>query len=239
MIVAAAFFIAFLLLFGLLALPYSLVITGGSWLVGAGTFALIVARNRAQTPLALGTIVVMCLIGVLAWNFILMPWVNQPVIREVTRLNPDGEAGRAFVVYHPGRSDLQEQAVTGYVDGLVDAGWQVDLTTASEQTPADLTDYDLLVVGAQSYTWAPARPVQDYLRRVGDLDSLPVIAILSGLGETGPANDVMRDLIEEVNGEFMTIHNIWQLRPIDDLYGTDDPYDAMRQMAQQLEAEVR
>jgi hypothetical protein len=51
MTVAAAFLIAFLLLFGLLALPYSLLITGGSWLVGAGIFALIVARSRTQAAI--------------------------------------------------------------------------------------------------------------------------------------------------------------------------------------------
>lgn len=228
---AAAFLIAFLLLFGLLALPYSAVITGGSWLIAAGIFALIVVRRREQMPLALGTIAVVCLLGVLGWNLVLMPWANEPVVSDVTTLNLAGESGRAFVVYHPGRSDLQQQAVTGFVDGLVEAGWRVDVTTASEATPVDLSSYDLLVIGAQSYTWAPAQPVQDYLRRVGDLNGLAVIAILSGLGETGPANHSLSDLIEEANGALVNIYNLWQLRPIERVYGTDDPYVAMRTAA--------
>lgn len=239
MTVLIAFIVATLVLFGLLALPYSLWITGVSWLLSGGIIAFVALRTRPRLPLTLGAVVSLCVIGVLVWNFVLMPWVNQPVVSDVTTINADGETGRAFVVYHPGRSDLQEQAVNGFVDGLVAVGWQVDRTTASDETPTDLNDYDLLVVGAQSYTWAPARPVQDYLRRVGDLEGLPVIAILSGLGETGPANDVMRDLVEEVNGTMTTIHNIWQLRPIDDLYGTDDPHEAMQQMAQQLETGTR
>jgi hypothetical protein len=163
-----------------------------------------------------------------------MPWANQPVISEVTTFNPEGDGGRALVVYHPGRSDLQERAVNGFVEGLAAAGWRVDLTTASDQAPIP-TDYDLLVIGAQSYTWAPAQPVQDYLRRVGNLERLPVVAVLSGLGETGPANDVMRDLIAEVNGNTVALYNVWQLRPIERLYGTDDPFEAMRGVAQALQ----
>lgn len=231
MTILLACIVAILLLFGLLALPYSLLITGASWVLSGGIVVFVALRTRPRLPLMLGVVVGLCVVGVLVWNFVLMPWVNQPVVSDITSLNADGETGRAFVVYHPGRSDLQEQAVNGFVNGLVEADWQVDLTTASAETPTDLSGYNLLVVGAQSYTWAPARPVQDYLRRVGDLNSLPVIAILSGLGETGPANDVMLELVEEVNGDLVTIHNIWQLRPIDDLYGTDDPYEAMKGVA--------
>jgi hypothetical protein len=92
-----------------------------------------------------------------------------------------------------------------------------------------------LVVGAQSYTWAPARPVQAYLRRVGALGGLPVVAILSGLGETGPATAVMRNLIAEVNGTLIEVYHVWQWRPIDDLYGTDDVAAAMRGAATSLQ----
>ena len=143
-------------------------------------------------------------------------------------------ADAALIVYHPGRSDLQAQAVRGFADGLVEMGWRVDLTTASAETPTDLTGYRLLVLGAQSCTWAPAQPVQAYMRQLGNLDGLPVAAILSGLGETGPANDVMRDLVTAQGGSLIDIYNVWQLRPIDELYGIDDPYEAMRRTARAL-----
>jgi hypothetical protein len=233
MTIAAAFFIAALALFGVLALPYNLILTGIAWLMGVGLLLLTV-RRRAELLKVVGAVAVFCAAGVSGWAFVLMPWVNQPVVSEVTSFNPQGETGRALVIYHPGRSDLQERAVRGFVEGLVTAGWRVDLTTASEQAPAP-TGYDLLVLGAQSYTWAPARPVEAYLRRAGDLDGLPVVAILSGLGETGPANAVMRDLIAEAKGSLIALHNVWQLRPMDDLYGTDDPFTAMHGVAQALQ----
>ncbi len=233
MTITAAFFIALLILFGALALPYSAILTGASWLLGAGILALAYFRLRAKLRAVLIIAGILCALGVAGWNLVLMPWANQPVASEVTHFNPDGETGRALVIYHPGRSDLQERAVTGFVEGLAAAGWRVDLTTASAQAPAP-TGYDLLVLGAQSYTWAPAQPVQDYLRRAGDLNDLPVVAILSGLGETGPANDVMRDLIAAAGGSMAGLYNVWQLRPIERLYGTDDPFAAMRGVAESL-----
>jgi hypothetical protein len=74
-------------------------------------------------------------------------------------------------------------------------------------------------------------PVKDYVRRVGDLKGKPVIAIISGLGEVTPANDDMRALVEAAHGTPIEIYNVWQLRPIDDVYGTDDPYEAMYSVA--------
>jgi hypothetical protein len=230
----AAFCIALLLLFGLLALPYSAALAVICWLLSAGIIGVLFLRQRARLPRTLAAVLVFCVLGVLIWNVVLMPWANTEVISAVTTRNADGTSGSALLVYHPGRSDLQERAITGFVDGLVAAGWRVDLTTASAQTPTDLSSYDLLVLGAQSYTWAPARPVQDYLRRVADLAGKSVVVILSGLGETGPANGVMRDLVAETNGALIEIYNIWQLRPIDDLYGVNDPQIAMYNAATAL-----
>lgn len=237
MSILAAVFISLALMLGVLVLPYSLPGALVLFVLGVGSLALIGWRARGRfRPVLIGT-AVLCLALFLVWNLALMPYVSQEVVTELETLSAEGEAGRALIVYHPGRSDLQEQAMQGFADGLLDSGWGVDRVTASREAPTDIAAYDLLVVGAQSYTWAPALPVQDYLRRVGDLDGLPVVAVLSGLGETGPATDVMRELIAEVNGTEVAIHHVWQLRPMDDLYGVDDPYEAMRGVAQTLNAE--
>jgi hypothetical protein len=228
-----AFLIAFVILCGVLALPYSLALTAGAWILGGGLLLFMMIRRQSaqQRITVVGGVALFGVLGLVGWNVVLMPWANQEVVSQVTRHNTGGTSGTAFVVYHPGRSDLQTRTVNGFVAGLVQAGWAVDVTTASTQTPVDLSAYDLLVLGAQAYTWSPARPVQDYLARVGDLNGLPVVALMSGLGETGPANTVMRDLITASNGTLLDIYNVWQLRPIDDLYGTDDPFEAMRQTA--------
>jgi hypothetical protein len=234
MIVVISIAATFTILFGILALPYNAVISIASWAVALAALLYAFVRQPEKRLRVVGGTVIGCVLGIMVWNVVLMTWVNQEVVREMTTLNPNGTAGTALVVYHPGRSDLQERAINGFVEGLTEQGWRVYLTTASNQAPTDLSAVSLLVVGAQSYTWVPARPVQDYLRRVGDLKRLPVVAILSGLGETGPANAAMGDLVREVNGTMLSIYNVWQLRPIDELYGTDDAFAAMRKVAQDM-----
>lgn len=231
MMIFFALLIALVMMLGVLALPYSMALALGSIGLGVVLLGVMVWRGGERRNTAIIGVIVFCLLLFLGWNFALMPFVNQPVVRELETLNPDGAEGAALIVYHPGRSDLQERATSGFADGLVEAGWRVDITTPSAETISDLTEYDLLIFGAQSYTWTPALPLKDYLQRVGDLEGKPVIAIISGLGETTPANSDMRSLLEEVNGSLIELYNVWQVRPIDDLYGVDDPYEAMRGVA--------
>jgi|GEM_PF-2975677 len=236
MIILATIITSFGLFLGVLAWPYSRALSSVCFGISLVALGWVAWRQREALLGALGGTAVLCLLGFLGWSFLLMPWANREAPPQIEQRNPGGTAGAALIVYHPGRSNLQTEAVTGFADGLAAADWAVTLATANSAAPADLTNYDLLVVGAQSYTWAPAQPVQAYLRRVGDLAGKPVVAILSGLGETGPATTVMADLIAELNGKGLEIYHVWQMRPIDELYGIDDPHAAMYQMAVALAA---
>jgi hypothetical protein len=65
--------------------------------------------------------------------------VNKEVVTPVTVLNPQGSTGKALVVYYPGMSSFPTLISKAYAQGLVEAGWRVDLTTASTKTPTDLS----------------------------------------------------------------------------------------------------
>jgi menaquinone-dependent protoporphyrinogen IX oxidase len=75
----------------------------------------------------------------------------------------------ALIVYHPGLGEFPQRVVEGFTRGLQASGWSAVIWTASDSTPTDLTNFDLLVLGSPVYYWAPSRPVQGYLERVGDL----------------------------------------------------------------------
>ena len=77
---------------------------------------------------------------------------NKAVVSEIKKLNPEGTAGTAFVVYHAGKSNFQQTVISAFVEGLVSNGWRVELTTASDQTPTDLSACDLLVLGGPTYS---------------------------------------------------------------------------------------
>jgi len=125
-------------------------------------------------------------------------------------------SGRALVVYHPGLSDFQERVVRAFVVGLVARGWQVDLTTASARAPTTLTQYDLLVVGGPTYFWAPARSIQRYVARLGDLGGKRTAILITGAGAVARSRSVMERLVREAHGEVVVSLALTTMRPNDE-----------------------
>ena len=149
----------------------------------------------------------------LAW---LQVSINRETVSDLEILNPTGAAGTALIVYHPGLSKLQNELTSAFAMGLTDQGWRVERTTTSPAAPSDLAVYDLLVLGVHTYWWSPDDPTVRYLRRVGDLQAKPTVALLSALGATGRAERLTRARIEAVNGSVVDVQPFWVLRPNDE-----------------------
>jgi hypothetical protein len=167
-----------------------------------------------------------------SWYGLLSPWINAEVVSTPEILNAEGDTGTALVVYHPGKSDFQRDVSYAFAEGLVSHGWRVEITTASSQTPTDLSEFDLLVLGSPTYDWLPAEPVQAYVDRLGDLAGKPVVTIISGAGYTELSQPAMERLVQEAGGQVVKSLAVWSMRPNEDLYGINDATEAMRRAAQ-------
>jgi len=141
---------------------------------------------------------------------------NREVVSEVTTLNPEGEAGTSLVVYHPGKSDFQRRVFSGFAEGLVANGWRVEMTTPSSQTPTDLAGYDFLVLGGPTYGFAPNRPIQKYLSRLGDLGGKRTVTIITALGMGERSTEMMQRLVRQANGDLVRALVLYKARPNDD-----------------------
>jgi hypothetical protein len=141
---------------------------------------------------------------------------NREVASGISTLNPESTAGAALVVYHPGRSDFQRRVFARLAEGLASRGWRVETTTASPQAPANVTSYDLLVVGGPTYNFAPSRPIRRYLKRAGDLDGLPTVTVTTGLGAGERASAILQDLVRRGNGTLVQALLLYKMRPNDD-----------------------
>ncbi len=150
-----------------------------------------------------------------AWGWVLY-MTNRQVVSELTVVDPHGTAGRALVVYHPGLSDFQEHMIRSFTEGLVSRGWRVELTTASAKAPTDLSGYDLLLVGGPTYWWAPARPIQRYVARLGDLGGKPTAILVTGAGSVGRSRSIMERLVREANGEIVVSLSLTTMHPNDE-----------------------
>jgi len=171
-----------------------------------------------------------------AWQGLLSFMVNVEVVSDVEVLNTDGSAGTALLVYHPGKSGYQKMITQAFSEGLVSNGWRVEVTTVSKEAPTDLSGYDLLVLGAPTYAWVPAKPIQRYLERLGDLGGQPTAVIISAAGTTTLSLPMMEDLVRDSNGDLVGSYVLWTLVPNRVGYGLDDPEEIMRREAKAIPA---
>jgi flavorubredoxin len=163
--------------------------------------------------------------------------MSREVVSEVKELGGDGRAGQALIVYHAGRSGFQTDMQHALAEGLQTQGWRVDITTASHATPTDLSSYQLLVLGAPTYNFRPARPVIDYLERLGNLSGRPVVLVLSGGGLTDGAMRTFATRVTELGGRIVKRIEVWTQRPNEERYDINDPREIMRRAGKGLRAQ--
>ena len=142
--------------------------------------------------------------------------INRETISTLELFNPAGSAGTAFIVYHPGLSNLQAELSSAFAKGLTEKGWRVERSTTSQAAPTDLANYDLLVLGVHTYWWAPDGPTIRYLQRLSNLHKKPTVALLSALGASGRSERLTRARIEAVNGKVIHVMPFWVMRPNDE-----------------------
>jgi hypothetical protein len=169
-----------------------------------------------------------------AWQGLLGFVVNAEVLSDIEILNPNGSTGTALLTYHPGRSGYQEMITHAFSEGLVSNGWRVEITTASKEAPTDLSGYDLLVLSAPTYDWEPAKPIQRYLERLGDLGGQLTAVIVSAAGTTSLSLPMMEDQVREANGDLVASYALWTLVPNRVTYGIDDPEEIMSREAKAI-----
>jgi hypothetical protein len=202
-------------------------------LLGAGCWWAYRATDGAFVRLLVLSAVTLAVLSV-GWYGLVSSWINMEVVTALEILNPAGETGTALVVYHPGKSSFQRDVVYAFAEGLVSNGWRVEITAASSEAPTDLSGYDLLVLGAPTYDWLPAKPIQAYAKGLGDVSGKPAVTIISGAGYTELSQPAMERLVREAGGRLVESLAVWSMRPNEDLYGTNDAMEAMRQAAQEI-----
>jgi flavorubredoxin len=154
--------------------------------------------------------------ALVAWVIWYWYRISKEVVSQVEVLNPEGEGGRAVVVYHPGRRGFFKAVIHAFAEGLVSNGWRVEMVTASPEAPTDLSGYDLLVVGGPTYFWTPVRPIQAYVSRLGDLAGKPTVVFVTGFGSTDRSTSIMEELVREANGKLVKSLSFFKLRPNDE-----------------------
>jgi hypothetical protein len=208
----------------------------------AAGMVLLLSRSSVRLGLATASVTAATWF---VWFLVYDVWftgqANAEFVSPVITFGQAATTGRALIVYHRGRGEaqLQRHLQEAFAEGLVGNGWQVDLTTASRETPTDLSRYDLLVLGAQAYNWSPARPIVEYLDRMDKLNGKAIVAVVSGGGMADRAMRILQARIVEAGGSIVDAFEIWTSRSNEARYGIDDPEAIMRRAGSHLRLALR
>jgi len=146
-----------------------------------------------------GLTCVILIAGLITSVVIITSLNSAEIIREVEIQNPDGATGTVFVVFRPGLTSFNENVVNEFIRGLVDSDWRVEVTTSSQQTPTNVTAYDLIVLGSPVNGGKPHEAMLAYLTRA-DFEGKPVVLILTSGGIGGTGIDYFENATIDANG---------------------------------------
>ena len=129
---------------------------------------------------------------------------NSDVASELDVLNPNGSQ-TALILYHDGFSSFTKDAIYALGDGLVDNGWGVEITTASDQAPTELSKYSLLVLGSPVYGGSPSASIKRHVDRIGNLGGIESVLVVTSGGINVGAEAAMQKIVEEHDGVVKTV----------------------------------
>ncbi len=152
---------------------------------------LIEMKMRKKILLVIALALIAIVAGGGAW---FLSAFNKDVASPVVVINPGG-VERALVVYQPGLSSGPRDASYAFAEGLASAGWRVEVTTASQEAPSDLSGYGLLVLAFPIYGGQPGEAVLRYAARLGDLQGTGAAII-----NCNTPNAVMQAKVEAKGG---------------------------------------
>lgn len=123
---------------------------------------------------------------------------------------------RALILFHPSWVDsFQDELTSSFAQGLTAAGWGVNRMTIDSGSSPDITDYDLIAFGTNTYYWRPDLPTMRLLAKL-QLAGRRCVALVSGAGSTQRAERLVGELIARAGGSGIEVRPFWLWRPNDE-----------------------
>jgi flavorubredoxin len=125
--------------------------------------------------------------------------LNKDVVSGIDTIDAQGSKS-ALVIYQPGLSIFPKDVSYALANGLAEAGWRVEITTASSQAPKDLSNYSLLVLGFPTYGAQPGTAIVRYLEGLGNLHGINTVLVSCAAGNANESAAVMKQKVQSESG---------------------------------------
>ncbi len=146
--------------------------------------------------------------------------LNKDVVSGIEIINPQGNKS-ALIVYQPGLSSFPRDVSHAFANGLAEAGWRVEITTASPQAPTELSNYSLLVLGFPTYGAEPGTAIVRYLDRLGNLHGIETVIVSCAAGNANESAVIIQQKVQSESGTVKEAIGLTSMAPNDGSTATD------------------
>lgn len=184
-------------------------------------------------------------IAAVAIGFILIAWLALTIYAQAEGkaktvwLGEEDSDRRVLITYDPDPIyNLDEQVGLSIAETFSQKDWAVALKTVRATRDDKLSDYDLFVVIANTYNWAPDRSIKHFIQRCSELQDRPIAAMTLGSGSTTRAQRLLEQAILESGNKLIGSQKLWLLRPNDEERIKESNVEVARDMAGEWAKEV-
>jgi flavorubredoxin len=146
--------------------------------------------------------------------------LNKDAVSGIGILNTQGSKS-ALIVYQPGLSSFPKDVSYAFANGLAEAGWRVEITTASPQAPKELSTYSLLVLGFPTYGAQPGTAIVRYLDGLGNLHGIETVLVSCAAGNANESAAVIQQKVQSESGTVKESIGLTSMAPNDGGTSTD------------------
>lgn len=196
------------------------------------------AKNQQSMKKTLLTFSALVVILVGVWG--ILTWsVQKERPARVTTYGFDDCTHQALIVYNPDPMyNLDEQVCRAFAKGLVSQNWTATVATVSGAKQLNPTDFNLLVVCANTYNFAPDKVVMNYIAE-HNLTAVKAVGMVVGSGTTEQAKKRLQAALAKARVELLSMEDYWLLRPNDETAPAElSNVEVAIQQAQTLGSEI-
>jgi flavorubredoxin len=146
--------------------------------------------------------------------------LNKDVVSGIDIINPQASKS-ALIVYQPGLSSFPRDVSYAFANGLAEAGWRVEITTASPLAPSELLNYSLLVLGFPTYGAQPGTAIVRYLDGLSDLHGVDTVLVACAAGNANESAAVIQQKVLSESGTVKESIGLTSIAPNDGGAATD------------------
>lgn len=158
---------------------------------------------------------IICGTVVITWVGLTL-WVEMKGASRLEKIVSSQDSLQALLIYDPDPIyNFDEQLCRSMGKGLADQQISSTIATVSAAQVLDVKHYEIIVICANTYNWAPDAAITEFVK-THSLKDKPVVAVTIGSGSTEASARRLKELLNERGIHVINQHEWWLMKPNDE-----------------------